>query len=173
VSVENWIVDLLLIALVLRQLRARPLTTRVVVLPLVLVAWAFITYFHTFSANGHDVELIAIFTAVGVALGLASGFTTKVWESGETLFFQAGVVAAVTWIAGMGFRLGFQIWANTKSGEASITRFSIAHHINSSEAWVCALLLMALGEVLARLAVLQGRLFAHDRAPRRNTYSVS
>jgi hypothetical protein len=171
-SVENYVVDILLIALVLRQLRARPLTTRVVILPLVLVAWAFISYFHTFSANAHDVELIAVFTAAGIALGLASGFTTKVWESGQKLLFQAGVIAAVTWIAGMGFRLGFQIWANTKSGEASIGRFSISHHINSSEAWVCALLLMALGEVLARLAVLQGRLFAHDRA-RRNTYSVS
>jgi hypothetical protein len=107
---------------------------------------------------------------VGVALGLASGFTTKVWESGHHLLFQAGVIAAVTWIAGMGFRLGFQIWADSKSGEASITRFSISHHINSSEAWVCALLLMALGEVLARLAVLQGRLFAHDRAQRQNAY---
>ena len=169
-SVENYIVDILLIALVLRQLRARPLTTRVVILPLILVAWAFISYFHTFSANGSDVELIAVFTAVGVALGLASGFTTKVWESGQTLLFQAGVVAAVTWIAGMGFRLGFQIWANSKSGAASITRYSISHHINSSEAWVCALLLMALGEVLARLAVLQWRLLAQDRATRGHAY---
>jgi hypothetical protein len=169
-SVENYVVDILLIALVLRQLRARPLTTRVVILPLVLVAWAFISYFHTFSANGSDIELIAVFTAVGVALGLASGFTTKVWESGQKLLFQAGVIAAVTWIAGMGFRLGFQIWANTTSGEASITNYSEFHHINSSEAWVCALLLMALGEVLARLAVLQGRLFAHDRAQRHNAY---
>jgi hypothetical protein len=164
VSVENYVVDILLIALVLRQLRARPLTTRVVVLPLVLVAWAFITYFHSFSANGNDVALIAVFTVVGVALGLASGFTTKVWESDQKLLFQAGVVAAVTWIAGMGFRLGFQIWANTHGGEASLAHFSVSHHINSSEAWVCALLLMALGEVLARLAVLQGRLFLHDRA---------
>jgi hypothetical protein len=169
-SVENYVVDILLIALVLRQLRARPLTTRVVILPLVLVAWAFISYFHTFSANGGDIELIAVFTVVGVALGLASGFTTKVWESGQKLLFQAGVIAAVTWIAGMGFRLGFQIWANTTSGEASIANFSESHHINSSEAWVCALLLMALGEVLARLAVLQGRLFAHDRAQRRTAY---
>jgi hypothetical protein len=165
-SAENYIIDILLILLVLRQLRARELTTRVVVLPLVLVAWAWISYFKTFSVNAHDVELIAIFTAVGVALGVASGLTTKVWESGQKLLFQAGVVAAATWIAGMGFRLGFQIWAYSKSGEKSITHFSITHHINSSEAWVCALLLMALGQVLARLSILQGRLYFHDRSER-------
>lgn len=103
---------------------------------------------------------------MGIALGVASGLTTKVWEAGHKLLFQAGVIAAVTWMAGMGFRLGFQIWANTTSGEASIARFSVSHHINSEQAWVCAPLLMALGEVLARLAILQGRLYVHDRARR-------
>ena len=83
------------------------MTTRVVALPLVLVAWAWISYFKTFSVNGHDVELIAIFTAMGIALGVASGLTTKVWESGQ-----------------------------------------------------------ALGQVLARLSILQGRLYLHDRSQR-------
>jgi hypothetical protein len=165
-SAENYIIDILLILLVLRQLRPRQLTLRVILLPLILVAWAWISYFKSFSVNGHDVELIAVFTVVGLALGIASGMTTKVWESGQMLLFQAGVIAAVTWIVGMGFRLGFQIWAYSKSGERSITNFSITHHINSSEAWVCALLLMALGQVLARLVILQGRLYFHDRAQR-------
>jgi hypothetical protein len=113
-SVENYIIDILLILLVFRQLRPRQLTPRVIVLPLILVAWAWISYFKTFSANGHDVELIAIFTAVGIALGIASGLTTKVWESGQKLLFQAGAIAAVTWIIGMGsawaFRFGALGW---------------------------------------------------------------
>ena len=163
-SVSDYVVDILLIALVLRQLRARQLTTRVVILPIVLVVWAWTSYFHTFAANGHDYELIGVFVVVGLALGVASGLTTKVWESDHKVMFQAGVWAAVTWIAGMGFRLGFQIWANTTSGKASIARFSVHHHITSSEAWVCALLLMALCEVLARLGILQWRLYERERA---------
>ena len=162
-SVSDYVVDILLIALVLRQLRARQLTTRVVILPIILVVWAWTSYFHPFSANGHDALLIVVFAVVGLALGIASGLTTKVWESDHKVMFQAGVWAAVTWIAGMGFRLGFQIWANSTSGAASITRFSIRHDINSAQAWVTALLLMALCEVLARLGVLQWRLLTRER----------
>ncbi|MGC2168542.1 MAG: hypothetical protein WA580_05510 [Acidimicrobiales bacterium] len=162
-SVSDYVVDILLIALVLRQLRARQLTIRVVILPIVLVVWAWTSYFHTFAANGHDYELIGVFVVVGLALGIASGLTTKVWESNQQVMFQAGVWAAVTWIAGMGFRLGFQIWATSTSGQASLTRFSIRHHITGPEAWVCALLLMALCEVLGRLGILQWRLYSRER----------
>jgi hypothetical protein len=163
VTPTTYIIDILLIALVLRQLRVRPLTTRMMILPIVLVVWAFVTYFKSFTLNTNDVVLIVVFTVVGVALGIASGLSTKVWTSQQYVLCQAGVVAAVTWIAGMGFRLAFQIWANTKSGENWIVKFSIHHHINSQQAWVTALLLMALGEVVARLGILQWRLFTLQR----------
>jgi hypothetical protein len=159
---SNYIVDILLIALVLRQLRVRPLSTRMMILPIILVAWAFFTYFKTFSLNTSDLLLIAVFTVVGVALGVASGLTTKVWRSSEHILCQATAVAAITWIAGMGFRLFFQIWANSKGGGHWITRFSLTHHISSAQAWVTALLLMALGEVLARLGILQWRLYSME-----------
>jgi hypothetical protein len=159
---SNYIVDILLIALVLRQLRVRPLTSRMMILPIILVAWAFFTYFKTFSLNTSDFVLIAVFTVVGVALGVASGLTTKVWRGPQHILCQATAIAAITWIVGMGFRLGFQIWANSQSGGNWITKFSVAHHINSAQAWVTALLLMALGEVLARLGILQWRLYAME-----------
>jgi hypothetical protein len=161
-SLTNYVIDVLLIALVLRQLRVRPLTTRMVFLPTILVAWAFITYFKTFSLNSHDLVLIAVFTVVGVALGIASGLTTKVWRGPQHILCQATAVAAVTWVVGMGFRLFFQIWANSKSGGNWITRFSIDHHINSAQAWVTALLLMALGQVMARVGILQWRLYSME-----------
>jgi len=44
----------------------------------------------------------------------------------------------------------------------AIARFSIAHHITGSSAWVAALVMMALADVLTRLAViwLRGRRLA-------------
>ncbi|MFY9782422.1 MAG: hypothetical protein WAK12_02670 [Acidimicrobiales bacterium] len=162
-TATNYIIDVLLIALVLRQLRVRRLTTRMVLLPTILVAWAFITFFKAFTLNTNDVVLIVVFSVVGVALGVASGLATRVWTSQHGILCQAGAVAATTWIAGMGFRLAFQIWANTKSGGNWIVRFSLAHHINSEQAWVTALLLMALGEVMARVGILQWRLFTLER----------
>jgi hypothetical protein len=160
VTPTTWIIDILLIALVLRQIRVRPLTTRMVVLPAILLIWAFTTYFKGFTLNTGDFVLIAIFTVVGIALGTASGLLTKVWRGPQNILCQATALAAVAWIAGMGFRLGFQLWADTTSGGNWITRFSINHHINSEQAWVAALLLMALGEVAARIAILQWRLYS-------------
>jgi hypothetical protein len=162
-TLTTWIIDILLILLVLRQVRVRPLTTRMVVLPTILVVWAFVTYFKGFTLNRADFELIAFFTIIGIALGVASGLLTKVWKGQQHILCQATVMAAVAWIAGMGFRLGFQLWADTKSGANWIVRFSIHHHINSQQAWVCALLLMALGEVMARVGILQWRLFSLQR----------
>jgi len=161
-SSTNYIVDILLIALVLRQIRVRPLTTRMVLLPAILLAWAFITYFKTFTLNANDLVLIVIFTVVGIALGTASGLTTKVWRGPQHVLCQATALAAATWVAGMGFRLFFQIWANSNSGGNWITRFSLDHHINSAQAWVTALLLMALGQVAARVGVLQWRLYKFE-----------
>ena len=52
----------------------------------------------------------------------------------------------------------FAIAATNGAGPA-IARFSIAHQITGSAAWVAALIMMALADVLARLAViyLRGR----------------
>ena len=50
-------------------------------------------------------------------------------------------------------------WSCEKS---AIARFSVAHHITGSAAWVAALVMMALADVLTRLAViyLRGRRLA-------------
>ena len=63
------------------------------------------------------------------------------------------------WIGGVGARLAFAIAAGNGAGPA-IARFSIAHHITGSAAWIAALVMMALADVLTRLAViyLRGRL---------------
>ena len=45
-------------------------------------------------------------------------------------------------------------FAATHSAGPAIARFSIAHHITSSAAWTAALVIMALADVLTRLAVV-------------------
>jgi len=54
---------------------------------------------------------------------------------------------------GIGARMGFA-WATSHGAAPAIGRFSVAHSITSVDAWVAALFLMALAEVVTRLAVL-------------------
>lgn len=171
-STESYVVDILLIALVLRQLRVRPLTPRSALLPLALIAWAWIEFFQGFSPNRADVVLIIAFVVVGAALGTLSGTSTRVWSRDGQLVCQAGVVAAASWIVGMGFRLVFEIWSNSTSGTRWIERFSIDHDINSAGAWITALLLMAVAQVVLRVGILQWRRLRVERASSRADVAV-
>ena len=69
---------------------------------------------------------------------------------------RAGVLAASMWVGGVGARLAFAVAASNGAGPA-IARFSVAHHITGSSAWVAALVMMALADVLTRLAVIYSR----------------
>ena len=53
-------------------------------------------------------------------------------------------------------------FAATNGAGPAIARFSIAHHITGSDAWVAGLVMMALTDVLTRLVVvyLRGRRLA-------------
>ena len=66
------------------------------------------------------------------------------------------MLAAILWVVGVGTRFAFQLYA-THGGAGAIGRFSAAHSITSSEAWVAALLFMAIGEALTRTAVVAFR----------------
>ena len=56
----------------------------------------------------------------------------------------------------LGARMGFAFASEHGAGPA-IARFSIARHITSADAWVAALVIMALAEVTARLVTLRLR----------------
>ena len=57
---------------------------------------------------------------------------------------------ARAYLGGVGARLAFAVAASNGAGPA-IARFSIAHHITGSAAWVAALIMMALADVLTAL----------------------
>jgi hypothetical protein len=158
VNATDWIVDVLLLALVLRQVIPRPLTPRGVLLPAVLLAVAGSQYLKGFPTAGHDLLMEVTLIVIGALLGVVSGLATKVWADSATgIMCRAGVIAATAWILGMGVRLAFDIWAHTAAGEASLVRFSLRHSITGADAYSTGFVLMAFAQVILRVGILQYR----------------
>jgi hypothetical protein len=155
-SIADYIIDLLLIALVLRQIRRQTLTAGSIILPAVLIIVAGLNYLRPFRLGGNDLALIVLLTAVGTALGLLSGLATRVWRENSVIMCQAGVAAALLWTVGMVARFAFAYYS-THGGRNEVAQFSIMHNFTADAVWVTALVLMAFGEVLARVVVLQIR----------------
>jgi len=153
-TTTDWFIDIALLLIVLRQMREERLTTRTILLPLGMITWAAGNYLTNIPTAGDDVLLAVIFAATGVVLGLAGGVLTRVRHAGGHVLIKASRGAAALWIISMGFRLGFAVWSTHPSGAAHLTSFSAAHNITSGQAWVVALLLMAVGEVVVRLGTI-------------------
>jgi hypothetical protein len=158
-NTTEWITDIILVLVVFRQLREGRLDAKTFVIPLAIVAFVAYSYLDTIPTGGNDLVLIGTLVAVGAALGIAGGVYTRIRVSGEHLLIKAGVVSAALWVLGMGSRMVFQLWTQHGGGD-DVARFSITHHITSDQAWVAAFVLMALTEVVTRLATiyLRGRM---------------
>lgn len=153
-SLSDYLLNGALVALVVLQVRGRRLSVRALALPLAAVALVATSYVHGFRANGGDLLLVAIGAATGALLGTGCGLATRVFRRDDgTAIAKAGVLAAALWVAGVGARMAFALYA-THGGAPAIGRFSAAHGITSGQAWVDALVLMALAEVAARVGVL-------------------
>jgi hypothetical protein len=158
VSAADYIIDILLIAIVVLQMRPRRQTWQSMLRPLILVAIAGVHYLRGVHLAGNDLTLIVGLTVVGVLLGAGSAVTTGMWRDGEgAVIAKAGIAAAALWVAGMGFRFAFALYSNSNGGGMHVASFSQSHNITSAQVWVTALVLMAFGEVLARVGYLQWR----------------
>ena len=158
-NITTYLVSASLILLVIRQIREHPLDARSLAVPVLAVAAAAVMFLHSVPAGGSDLVLEAAGVAAGAVMGAIGGLATKLrlGADGRTLG-RAGVLAASMWIGGVGARLAFAVAAGNGAGPA-IARFSVAHHITGSPAWIAALVMMALADVLTRLVViyLRGR----------------
>jgi len=151
---SDYLIDSVLILIVLRQVRESRLDRRAVLLPLAIVAFVAHSYLHSIPTSGNNMILIGGLTAVGITLGVVGALATRVRsDGGRYPLVKAGWLSAGLWVASMGARMAFAIWANTTSGGDTLGRFSIQHHI-SADAWTAALVLMALGEVISRVGLL-------------------
>ncbi|MFJ6085244.1 hypothetical protein ACIQI8_27925 [Streptomyces sp. NPDC092369] len=152
-TTTDWITDIALLLVVFRQLREGRLDLKTYLIPLGIVAFVASQYLHTVPTAGNDLVLIGTLIAVGAALGIAGGVYTRIRTTGGHLFIKAGAVSAILWVLGMGARMGFQVWSD-HGGADNIAQFSLTHHITTEQAWVAAFVLMALTEVVTRLATI-------------------
>jgi hypothetical protein len=156
-TTTDYLINIALIALVILQIRGSRMDLMTALRPVVLVAAAALYYLRGVPVSGNDLLLDVILGGIGLILGIACAATTRVWRADDGFgYAKAGVIAAAFWIIGIGSRLGFEEFS-THGGSGDIASFSIAHDITSENAWVAALVIMALAEVISRLVVLRVR----------------
>ncbi len=155
-TITDYLINAVFLLIVVRQARERELDRRSIVVPLVLIVFVAQMYLHSIPTTGNDLLLIGLLAAVGLTLGVASGFATHV-RAGENglAVARVGWVAAALLVAGIGSRMVFA-FAVSHGLRPDIASFSIAHHITAS-AWPSALVLMAICEVTTRIAIVQVR----------------
>jgi hypothetical protein len=170
-TTSDWILDIVLILVVLRQICWSRIDAMTVLLPLGIVAFVAHKYLSPIPTGGNDLLVIGAFATVGLVLGVAGGLTTHVRVEqgsggsggGGKVSVRAGFVAASLWVLSMGGRLAFVIWTE-HSGGPTLVRFSEQHHITSIQTWVSALILMVLCEVCARIGTILIRASLAKRA---------
>jgi hypothetical protein len=172
-TTTDWILDIALLLVVFRQIREGRIDARFVLIPLGIVGWAVHNYVHTIPTAGNDLALLGVFVVIGAALGIGGGVATRVRYDGQHALAQAGFVAAALWVVGMGMRMAFQLWVE-HGGAPTVAHFSAAHDITGSDAWVAALLMMALTEVVTRIGVIVLRAYRlhHLATPSRSAALV-
>ena len=154
-----YLINALLILLVVRQIREHQLDLRALAIPVLAVAAAAVMFLHSVPGGGSDIALDLLCMSAGAAMGAIGGLATRLrLGADDRPLGRAGALAAGMSIAGVGARMVFYFAATHGAGPA-IARFSIAHQITGPAAWTAALVMMALADVLTRLAVvyLRGR----------------
>ncbi|MFG2969643.1 hypothetical protein ACGFZS_40860 [Streptomyces sp. NPDC048288] len=166
-TTTEWITDIALVLVVFRQLREGRLDLKSFLIPLGIVVFVAHQYLDSIPTAGNDLVLVGVLMSVGAALGVAGGVYTRLRVVGEHVLIKAGAVSAILWVLGMGARMGFQLWTEQGGGADDVARFSVAHQITSEQAWVAAFVLMALTEVVTRLATIfiRGRITRAAAAP--------
>jgi hypothetical protein len=171
-SITDYLINGLLVALVILQVRGRKITLRALLLPVGIVAWVAADYLHAIPTRGNDLLLVLVGAGAGLVLGAGAGITTRVFRRHGEPFAKATAIAAVLWVLGVGSRLAFELYTS-HGGQGAIERFSVAHRITSANAWVDCLVLMALAEVVSRTAVIALRYWRVERAAAATPFASS
>jgi hypothetical protein len=161
-DINMYVINAILVLMVVRQIREHPLDLRSLAAPVLAVGCAAVLFLHSVPTGGNDLVLELVCVSAGAAMGAIGGLATRLRRGADGRpLGRAGWLAAGMWVGGVGARMAFAVAAANGAGPA-LARFSIAHQITGSAAWVAALIMMALADVLTRLAViyLRGRRLA-------------
>ncbi len=152
----DYLINAVFVLIVARQARERELDRRSIVVPLAILFFVAQMYLHSIPTSGNDLVLIVALSAVGLALGTASGFATHV-RAGENGLpvARVGWLAGALLLAGICSRMVF-VFAVNNGLRPDVASFSAAAHV-SAAAWPAALVLMAILEVTTRIAIVQLR----------------
>jgi hypothetical protein len=156
-TITMYVINAILVLMVIRQIREHPLDLRSLAVPVLAVGAAAVLFLRSVPVSGNDIVLELACVAAGATMGAVAGLTTKLRRGPDgRALGRAGWLAASLWIAAVGARMAFAIAAANGAGPA-IARFSMAHQITGQAAWVAALIMMALADVLTRLVVIYVR----------------
>ncbi len=156
-NINMYVINAILVLMVVRQIREHQLDLRALAVPVLAVGCAAVFFLHSVPGGGNDMALELLCVSAGAAMGAVGGLATRLRRDAEGRpLGRAGWLAASMWVTGVGARMAFAFAAAHGAGPA-IARFSIAHHITGSDAWVAALVMMALADVLTRLVVVYFR----------------
>jgi hypothetical protein len=158
-NVNVYVINAILVLMVIRQIREHPLDLRSLAIPVLAVGAAAVLFLHSVPLGGNDIVLELACVLVGATMGAIGGLATHLCRGADgRALGRAGWLAASMWVGGVGARLAFAVAASNGAGPA-IARFTAASHITGAAAWVAALIMMALADVLTRLVViyLRGR----------------
>lgn len=154
-TTSEYLLNAAFVLLVLRQAKERELDRRSVIVPLALLFVVGSQYLRSIPVAGNDLLFIVLLAALGLTLGVAGGFATRLRAGDGVALARVGWIAGALLIFGIGSRMAFA-FATDHGFEHAVRSFSIAHQITAT-AWPVALVMMALIEVGARIAVVQVR----------------
>jgi hypothetical protein len=143
-------------ALVLWNMRPHALTDRRLRRPLIIAAVVCMSFLHGVPTAGADGVLVALGILTGAACGLIGALTTRLEVEHDEVIAAATPLAYAVTVTAFGGRLAFAVAATNGLGPA-IGRFSQSVGIHSQEAWVAALVLMAVADLVVRALVLWQR----------------
>ena len=155
-TTTDYLINAVFVLIVFRQAREHELDRRSWIIPLAILAYVTHMYVHSIPTAGNDLVLIGALGALGLTLGVASGFATHVRAGNHgRAMARVGWVAGALLIAGIGSRMVFA-FAISHGARHAVAVFSYTHQIGVA-AWPVALVLMAILEVSTRIAIVQLR----------------
>jgi hypothetical protein len=94
VTTADWILDIALILVVLRQIRWSRIDPIFLLVPVGITGFVAYKYLSPIPVGGNDLLLIGAFAVLGIVLGVSGGLTTHVRVRQGKAFVRAGVAAA-------------------------------------------------------------------------------